>query len=510
MSKLRRRGASQDGFVMVITMMLLTVTLLVAGVAISDTVTARSYSDTNRRGDAAQQAADAGLQIAMYRANQMKLNTTDFNSGLSGIANTLGCLVPLTVSGSVTSFTTVALGASLSCPSSQGPAGGGCTNPCWNYETLGNRTKVATLFIPAQTSTGPSSTSGHGSLNPVIVSIGRETNGTATTSDDVIRRVEAILNPVDPFNMIEATGNLSFPGLITTFNGDVRTDGNLNVALLGSIVGVNIGSGSPFLRLANVQYRAKTGLGLLTIANATQITAASPSFTRAAVAISPTKHDCGAATGEGSCTPLGTSYSALTHKLTVTSGQSVTLGSGDYVFCGVSVVGPSGFLNSVPGGTLQTSASASAPTRIFIDSPSSARCNGVSPSNPVLNLQGNLNTVSTTPSAMQIYIADNGSGGYSSASIDASLTSTLTPAFFFYAPDTNLTMKAGAVFEGNIIGHDVTFTNSLATTFTQDLGLSNLPLSSTIGVFTRKQYVQCANNEPVITAATVLDAYKDC
>lgn len=505
MSNLRHKRAGEEGFVMVITVIVMAIVLIITGVAISDTVGARHITDKDRRGEAAQQAADSGLQIALYRANQMNLATADFNSGLSGIANTLGCLVPATVGGSVSAFTTVTLGAQLSCPSSPGPPGGGCTPPCWNYETVGNRTQVATQFTPGQKSNGPTSSSGHGSLSPYIVSVGRETNGTATTSDDVVRRVEAILNPVDPFNMIEATGNLSFPGLLTTLNGDVRTDGNLNVPLLGNIVGVNIGSGSPFLRLANVQYRAKTGLGLLTIANATQITSPTPSFTREAVTVSPSKPDCGTTGAAASCTPLGASYNAGTHKLTVGSGQTVTLASGDYVFCGVSVVGPSGFLNLTPGGTLQTSATASAPTRIFIDSPSSTRCSGGSPSNPILNLQGNLNTVSSTPSAMQFYIADNGSGGYSSANIDASLTSTLTPAFFLYAPDTNVTMKVGAAFEGNIIGHDVTFTGSLATTFTQDLGLSNLPLSSSIGVFTRKQYVQCTPVEP-----NVLNPTQDC
>ncbi len=501
MSDLRRKGSGEDGFVMVVTVLVMTIALIITGVAISDTVGARRITDKDRRAQIAQQAADTGLQIALYRANQMNLGKTDFNSGVSGIANTLGCLVPTTVSGSVTAFTTVALGASLSCPASLPPPGGGCTPPCWNYEVLGNRTKFASLFIPGQRSNGPSSTTGHASLNPVIVAIGRETNGTVTTADDVIRRAEAILNPVEPFDMIEATGNLSFSGVATTLNGDIRTNGNLSLGFLGSLIGANVlGSDGSLLRLASVEYGGSYS-GLLSVANLVHTTSA---FTRTPVSISPTKPDCwngaGAQGTAGAC-PSAASYSSATHKLTVTSGQTVTLGSGDYVFCGVTVVPVSGFLGSTPGGTLNTSASAAAPTRIFIDSPTSARCSGASPSSTPLSLQGKLNTITTTPSALQIYIAGNGTPGGSSATIDATLTSTVTPAFFLYAPDTDIAMKV-AVFEGNVIGHNVAFSGSLATVLTQDLGLSNLPLSSSIGVFSRKQYVQCTGVEPAATAPT--------
>jgi Tfp pilus assembly protein PilX len=504
---MKRRGSEQDGFVMVVTMLAMTIALIVAGIAISDTVTARRLTENDRRGEAAQQAADAGLQIAMYRANQMNLGTADFNTGLTGLANTLGCLVPVSVSGSVSALTTVKLGAQLACATRTTlPVPTPAPTPAWDYETLGNHTKFAAQFLPGGSGnvTG-STTSGHVALNPVIVSIGRDDNGTATTADDVFRRAEAILKPVDPFSMIEATGNLSFPGLVTTLNGDVRTNGNLSLGFLGTLVGANVlGSDGTLLRLANVQYGGSYS-GLLSIPAPVHT---SPTIDRDPVTISPSKVDCvvGAAIpgGAGSC-PAASSYSSVTHKLTITSGQTVTLGPGDFVFCGVSTVPVSGFLGSTPGGTLNTSASAAAPTRVFIDSPTSARCTGASPSSTPLSLQGKLNTISTTPSAFQFYIAGNGTPGGSSAIIDASLGSTVLPAFFLYAPDTNVTMKTGAAFEGNIIGHDIAFSNVLATVYTQDLGLSTFPLSASIGVFSRKQYVQCTGVEPPATTPT-----KDC
>jgi Tfp pilus assembly protein PilX len=507
MSELRRRSAGEEGFVMVVTVIVMALALIITGVAISDTMSARRITEKDRRAESAQQAADAGLQIGLYRANQMSLGTTNFNGGLTGVANTLGCLVPVTVAGTVTSFTTVALGVQTSCPTSpQPPPGGsGCTpTPCWNYEVLGNRTQVATMFIPGQKSNGPSSTTGHASLNPVIVSIGRDTNGTATTSDDVLRRVEAVLNPVEPFDMIEATGNLSFGGVATTLNGDVRANGNLSVGLLGSLIGANVlGSDGSLLRLASVEYGLSYS-GLLTVANLVHTTTP---FTRSPVSISPSKPDCWNGSGTqgtaGAC-PAAASYSSVTHKLNVTSGQTVTLGAGDYVFCGVSVVAASGFLGLTPGGTLNTSATAAGPTRIFIDSPTSTRCSGASPSSTPLSLLGKLNTISTTPSAMQMYVVGNGTAGGTSATIDATLGSTLTPAFFLYAPDTNVSVKA-SIFMGNVIGHDVAFSGSLATVLSQDLGLYNMPLTSSLGIFTRKQYIQCTATEPPASNPT-----KDC
>jgi hypothetical protein len=166
------------------------------------------------------------------------------------------------------------------------------------------------------------------------------------------------------------------------------------------------------------------------------------------------------------------------------------------------------------GGTLNTSLTASAPTRIFIDNPSSARCGGTTSGNLLLN--GNLNTINVTPSQLQIYMAGNGTAGGTTASIDTTWTTTLTPAFFLYAPDSNVTMRF-RLFKGNIIGHDVTM-NAACTlsilgicipgatdVITQDLNLFNMPLSASLGVFTQKQYVQCAGYEPPVAAPT-----KDC
>lgn len=484
---MRRLRRGEGGFVMVTAVVMMAITLTIAAVAIDDTIGARGLVTRDARVHAAQQAADAGVQIAMYRANQMKLGKADFKGGLSRLTTTLACRVPVTASGAVSAIVDVTLGANTSCPTRPG-AGSGDRD--FIYEKLGNRTSFAYHFVPgAQSSIG--TTSGHVSLNPVIVSIGREDNGTAGTSDDVVRRVESILHPVDPFQLVEATGNLTFNSLLTTvINGDIRTNGDLRVNSLLGIVGGNVlASDGSLLRLANAQYGG-TYSGSISIADLDHVTT---DFEREPVSISPSKPSC-----PGSC-PAAPFYdpAPTQRRLVVGAGQSLTLGGGDYVFCSVSVVA---------GATLQTSLSAATPTRIFIDDPDSDRCRD-SVGNGGLLLNGNLNTVSATPSQLQIYIAGDGTPGGTSASIDTTWTTTLTPAFFLYAPDSNVTMRF-RLFKGNIIGHDVTM-NAACTlsllgicipgatdVLTQDLHLYDMPLSPALGVFRQKQYVQCAGREP--------------
>jgi Tfp pilus assembly protein PilX len=491
---------AEQGFVMVVVMVVLMVVLTVSGVVIFDTVGARSFTTKDQRADAAQQAADAGLQLALYRANKMDLGKTDFNSGLGRIATTLSCFVPgLGVDGYVnTSFTRIAIGAGTSCPTP-----GGTTNGAreWKYERLGNRTTVATIFLDGRktNTTSNQNTTGHVSLNPVIVAVGREDNGTTTTSDDIVRRAEAILNPYDPFDMVEATGNLTFNNLLTTaLNGDVRTNGNLSVSGLIGVTGLNVlASDGSILRTASAEYGGNPPSGSLF--NVANLVHTNTPFVRAPISISPSKVQCGTTAPAGAC-PSG--YPKANQALTLTSGQSLTLGAGDYVFCSVSVAA---------GATLNTSTSATSPTRIFIDSPQSTRCSSSSGTGN-LTLNGTLNTVSLSPSTLQIYMTGNGTPGGTTASINTSLISG-TPAFFLYAPDTDVDMRF-LLFQGNVIGHDVTMRGACVIgilglcisgtdVLTQDLNLYNMPLSSSVGVLTRKQYIQCEGYEPPASTPTV-------
>jgi hypothetical protein len=346
-------------------------------------------------------------------------------------------------------------------------------------------------------------------LQPRLVSIGFDRNGTT----DVIRRVEAILSPIDPFQAIEATGNLTFnaSGLLSaiTVNGDVRTNGNWAVTGLSGVNGMNLlGSGGAILRSAHFQYGpapATLSNGLLSLLPPP--TRQSANFVRQPVSAASTKPDCPG--GVSANCPTG--YVPATHSFSLAAGQTATFGSGDYVFCSFSAAANSTVATAVSGG----------PVRIFIRSPQDALCNGVAgkgnfTANTVLN--GITNSSLLDPRNLQIYVAGNCDSNGQNCTTPASTVTlnagalsvgALNQSFFLYAPTSNVTVTFPAVastFEGTILGRDVTLNTSVATTITQDLRLNDMPLAAGIGVFSIQQYIEC---QPEIPAATD-PANKDC
>ncbi|HEU0318972.1 MAG TPA: hypothetical protein VFR49_16680, partial [Solirubrobacteraceae bacterium] len=68
MSRLRQ----QHGMAMVVALMVMTVTMLLAGVAVTVAVHANDLSNRDTAGKTALQAADAGLHVATYRLNVLR------------------------------------------------------------------------------------------------------------------------------------------------------------------------------------------------------------------------------------------------------------------------------------------------------------------------------------------------------------------------------------------------------------------------------------------------------
>lgn len=496
MSAPTKLRAAEDGFVMVTVTIVMMITLVIGGVVLSDTVTARRFTTHDGHVAKAQHAADAGLQAALSRANQANMAKTAFNSGLSGLSHTLLCTVATyDASGQVSGLADVTYGVSQGpCPTQ--PSGG---PPVWNVEPFGNHTSYATQFIPGGQG---SATAGHATLRPVIVSIGRDDMGTpADTSDDVVRRVEALLNPVDPFSAIEATNDVTISALLgTVLNGDIRANHNVTATGAALLAGNLLAADGSLVEPSLVLYGNQVSLPLLSTAATRQ---QANTVQRTPVSISSTKRDCYDNTGiQGAAGPCPTSafYTVANHRLSVASG-TLTLGGGDYVFCSVSISS---------GATLQTSTNAATPTRIFIDSPSSSRCANTSATGN-LTISGNLNTLTTAPSALQVYLAGNGTAGATTAMINPQ-SLTLTPAFFLYAPNSDVKISF-LTFDGYIVGHNVALNAKCVLSvlgvclsgtdvITQDLNLYNLPLGSAVGMFGQQQYVQCPGYIPDPTTPT--------
>jgi hypothetical protein len=488
---MRRRA--EDGFVMVTVVVVMSLTLVIAGAALTDTIGARQGTNQDAGAKRALQAADAGVQKTLYRLNQLSLSTLNVNGGLSGLALPLGCLRQQFPVGE-RALNLVGVTASGTCP------GGETLGPTFLNvrEPLGNGTSFKAFVQMGATSYETLPSLGHVSLSPKIVSHGYDDNGTAAdTADDTVVRVQATLEPIDPFMAVEATRDVTFRGLATTFNGNARANRDFKVEGL-TITGGNILSGGSLVNLAGFEYGRTYSHPLLTVALPTpRKIDHTPFFTRSPVSVSPSKPDCGGSGGAGPC-PSSSFYNSSNHRLTVTGTSSLTLASGDYVFCSVSVDN---------GATLRT-ASSGGPVRIYVDSPASSRCSNSSSTGNV-TITGSLNPgVSLTPSRLQIYLVGNGTPGGTTVTIGRTGL-PLTNAFFLYGPDSDVTVYY-SVFTGTVIGRDVIMSAqqlglSLVGVVTQDLNLANQPLANGLGVFRQKQYVECRAVEIVPPADVTTD-----
>jgi hypothetical protein len=294
-----------------------------------------------------------------------------------------------------------------------------------------------------------------------------------------VRKVMAVLAPIDPFQALEAGNDLKINGLLgltATLNGNARANHNVTVPSV-LFANTNLSSGL----IGSVTY-GNAYSGLLSISH---LFHAANSVNRSAISISPTKPDC---TPAGNCTGLGSAYSSTTHKFALSSGTA-TFAPGDYVFCNFSYT----------GGTITFNDTAAAPVRIFIDSPSSARCSGNTGSqgnfvtskalqNPLAGLTG-----ATGASGLQIYAVGNGTNDGTSVTV-AGGSLNVIQSMIVYAPTSNVTISAGctlvvcAALEGSFIGYDTTIN---ATLISQDLNLNNYPLYAGLGAFHVQKYVEC-------------------
>jgi hypothetical protein len=416
----------------------------------------------------------------------------------------------------VTGIATAAADAAGVCPDTSGPgqpSSGSAAFP------VGDHSYYQARFIPGAAANGQ-----HIALNPKIVSVGYDTGGvTSSSSGYTTRRIEAILAPVDPFQAVEASGNLTFTGTSLTtlgitvgtsaLNGNARANGSVTLPTV--FTNTNLSGGL----FGSVTYGTTitAGIALSHVAKATS------SFTRSPVSISPAKASCPAADAsvsrQANCADFGTLgayYSTANDTVTVPAGGTLAIPPGDYVFCNFTAG-----LNS----TVTANSSSTAPVRIFIDSPSSARCTGkvgASGNFTATSGLGNLianTTGATGASGFQIYVVGDGGGYDNNTSVTIGsrplLGSGLTAAtpiqsFVVYAPTSAVTLNncntinvlflisgdvCGAI-QGAVIGDNVTIKS---TVFTQDLDLNAYPLYSGLGAFHVQNYVECPPVYPIPT-----------
>lgn len=499
LTALRARCAREDGYIILIVLALLMIGLAASAAALDATLNSRTSSDRQLRVKRALQAADAGVQVGTYRWNQLDLTKLNFTTGLlSPVTSLLDCVVPSL--SPITGVLSYATPVGIDVTTGACPAPDKQTNPIPDTQRLGHHTFTYIQYVPGAASVGPNDT-----LNPKIVATGVDDNGNsstcssslaataAQTSGCVVQRVEATLAPIDPFQLVEATGNLNITAsalATVAATGDMRTNGSATISSL-SFVGTNLFGGS---LLSNITYGTTKSVPLVSTAT---LTKASSSVNRPVIAISSSKADCAEATNPAaSCsTVFGSAYVSATKSLKLTSG-ALTIPAGDYVFCNVNIT----------GGTVITTATATQPVRIYVDSPTSARCNGLASGEGNFTdttglTQNAISGVSTllASSQVQLYVVGNGTGNGTTVQIGPSGGGlSLLESMFIYAPQSTVNIGT-TIFDGNVVGDNVNIT---ATALTQNLGLDNYSLDNGVGVFHPIQYSSCSPKWPPSTTAS--------
>jgi hypothetical protein len=378
-------------------------------------------------------------------------------------------------------------------------------------------------FVPGLTSVGDFLR-----LNPKIVASGVDDNPSASDpAHYVSRRIEAILAPITPWRTLEATRGLQIdvPPAVsslgiklagsTAFNGTAAAGGDLTLNGTSGLANVFTASGISLSGGITEQsaldycgtYSHPNMTVTLTLGSISPVSPCNNLVSRPTIQLSPTKQDCVPTSGAETCsTDSGFGFAYVggnQHEIYNTdSSKTVSFGPGDYVFCGFETNGP---VNLNPTSTQAV--------RIFIDSPSSARCNNFAnhsghfttgPGN-LIATQGEGNILASThPSQAQVYVAGNGTNNGTTAYSTGS-TALSGQAMFLYAPTSNVTVTAGqtcvlgtcvvvGTLAGAFVGYDL---NVSATAITEDLGLLNYPLSGTLGPFRVQQYIECTPQYPL-------------
>jgi hypothetical protein len=396
-------------------------------------------------------------------------------------------------------------------------------------EEVGNHDSYQAEFIPNEKI--PPNGSSINFIEPKIVSIGTDSGPANSPNEKVYARVDAGLGTVEPFKTIEANHDLTFKvPAAETFNGTARAGHSVKfkgeTALSNTFLATNLKLGNELTAPSRIEYGCEKvidqGIGSnnVTILPSekevvvgpvgeevpgtekvkTEWKCEHPYFKRAPIRIAGSKPNCGKAGVKESCGTL-TKYQEKGDYIKIVGGELLTLEAGkEYVFCSLWTNGPI----SLSAGA----SNASLPVRVFIDNRESSRCSEFVPYEVELKSKekekveagsfyagqgvggyvgGALQTLS--PTQVQIYLAGSGEADKTKFT---STASGLAQAFVLYAPQSEVNVSA-STFGGALIGYDTIVS---ATTYTQDLGLNNYPLSNSFGVFHVAGYTQCSPSLP--------------
>lgn len=443
---------------------MLVLTLAIGAVAVGQATTALNGSSRDVRVKRALQAADAGLEAAVWRTNTLS----------EAVNNPLGLLTcAVRVSGGLVSFVAPGgVGGSQWCPVS-GPEELG------NGESFSYRiSALADLNLDGLSST----------LDRQIVATG--------TSGAVTRRVMAnataldIRRLFDDYTVFSNTDlNMSNQADVGTpaIQGNARSNGNINL-------------NSPN---ATVYGNATPGPGMAVTGSGSATGSTSPALE--SLVLPPVTMPTGSEIDGNVCkTPGGLAnlfwvncsnavWNPTTRRLTV-SGGTVVMSGNVHSLCSMTISNHSTVLFTAP-----LVSGLSKPVRIYVDTPANcAGSSGISLSNnptiktAQLNLGLNVPLLNSLPSltypTLQVYVAGN------STTTFANNNATPPVPMAIYAPSGTVTVDNHATIVGGIAANTVTMSNN-SDVVPASASLGGL-ISSVLPIYTISRYKECSATPP--------------
>lgn len=430
---------------MLVALMVLIVVSLLATAAIATAVQTNNSTDRDANYKNALEAAEAGLQIAVYRLNMLAPTPT------SCLGDTIVTSVP----------------ASGWCQSSVTTLGNGSTYQYWTTPI------VSTSFTCVGEPLLDSETDGQVSddvAQRCVTAVGTADGVTARSQIRTAAFTAEQLLPVagvTGLNDVTESGNAKVNGSSGS-NGTVAMSGN------ASSVGVDLGPAGNYTHSGN-----SSGGPVTTLSSPIVLSPVSPGNSATTNENSRISNgiynaDNPNATPEvpyDQASSQGVTYTASTRTLSISGNGSLTLGGGLYNFCELDM-----------SGNASLAIAAGVEAEIFVDSPDDPN-SGCPSGTGNVNLSGN-GTVnpSENPLALQLYVYGlNDGNGTATISGNGNFYGVL------YAPNSQVTISGNGIISGGLAGRTVTISGN---GFNWDSRAGTLQASST-GLYFRTAWAQC-------------------
>ena len=454
-ARARRRLQSEDGIILPVTMAVLALTILIAGVAHSQSNDATGAANEDRRVKRAIQAADAGLYTASYQMNLLDV-TQQTDKCVGTDAN--GQLVRTAMAAQATWCSPVggqlADGASYSYSVSGETcySGNGAVVSCASVHARRTRTLVSTGMV-----------------------------------GDVKRRVASTVEgytaqPLFPQPWAVFSDQSTTLNSNSVVDGNVGSNGNITLANNATVCDTN-GSGNTANATPGVNGSVIGAGGVCNGSTARAIVPWNPAPVQA--------NNFGDAdnSNETICPtgcPSDVTWNATTHRLTLNSNSSLTLTGSVYSFCYLSLDSNSKLV--IPSGNQVT---------IYIEPPE--RCGALPASergNVVFNSNASILNQNTSPNTLQFYVLGSTTTA-TSVRFDSNFqqSSVADPwPFMVYAPLSDVYLKSNVEILGAVVGKTVSMASNSQVRW--DPALSDVTTGAVFPLLRQSQYRECSSAAP--------------